>query len=323
MDVPQISTYVVEHEKLNNQRASPCPFFRTHGIHRLTTYQQMQNDDLDWTMIIQPHRGWFDVRLGELWQYRYLIRQFVWRDFVAVYKQTILGPLWYLIQAVLTAATFTVIFGRIAKLPTDGLPPFLFYMSGVVIWRYFADCLTKTSDTFTKNAGIFGKVYFPRLVMPISILFSNLISFAIQLLQLFGFMVYFHIAGAKFHPNAWLLLTPLLILLMAGIGLGLGIIVSALTTRYRDLQNLVKFGVQLLMYATTVIFPLSAVPEKYQWIIILNPITPIIEMFRFAFLGTATVGAFYLLYSAGFMIVVLSIGIIIFNRVERNFMDTV
>lgn len=280
-------------------------------------------DSENWTTIIRPQRNWFDLRLGELWRYRDLILLFVRRDFVATYKQTILGPLWHLIQPLLTTITFTVIFGRIAKLPTDELPQFLFYMAGTIIWSYFAACLTKTSGTFIANAGIFGKVYFPRLAVPTSILLSNLIAFAIQFGQFLAFIAYFGLAGAAIQPNGWILLTPALLLMMAGLGLGFGIIISSLTTRYRDLQHLVTFGVQLLMYATPVIYPLSAIPDKYRWLIMANPMTPIVESFRFAFLGAGTVSVMHLLYSFGFMLGVLAIGILIFNRVERTFMDTV
>jgi len=289
----------------------------------LATILKLKSDNENWTMVIRPQRGWFDLRLGELWQARELVMLFVWRDFVAVYKQTILGPLWYLIQPLLTTITFTVIFGRIASLPTDGLPQFLFYMAGTVIWSYFAACLTKTSNTFIANAGIFGKVYFPRLAVPLSILISNLVSFAIQLGLFLAFVVYFALVGASIRPNLWILFTPLLILMMAGLGMGFGIIISSLTTRYRDLQYLVTFGVQLLMFATPVVYPLSTVSGTFRWLILANPMTPIVESFRFAFLGAGTVDGWHLIYSVGFMLVVLLIGILIFNQVERTFMDTV
>ncbi len=274
-------------------------------------------------MIIRAQRHWFDLRLDELWQYRDLVMLFVWRDFVAVYKQTILGPLWYLVQPILTTLTFTVIFGNIARLPTDGLPQFLFYMSGTVIWSYFADCLTKTSNTFVSNTHLFGKVYFPRLAVPVSILISNLVAFAIQLGLFIVFMIYFGVAGAAIRPNAWIALAPILVLMMAGLGLGFGIIVSSLTTRYRDLRFLVTFGVQLLMYATPVIYPVSTIPEQYRWLILANPMTPIVESFRFAFLGAGAFDSGALLYSFGFMIAVLLGGVLLFNQVERTFMDTV
>lgn len=280
-------------------------------------------NDSFWTMIIRPKRKWLDLRLSELWQSKELIRQFVWRDFVSVYKQTILGPLWYIVQALSTAVTMTVIFGNVAKLSTDGLPQFLFYLSGTAIWSYFSACLTKTAATFKDNANLFGKVYFPRLSVPISILISNLISFAIQFGLFIGFLIYFKLAGASIHPNSWIFFTPVLVMMMAGLGLGFGIIVSSLTTRYRDLQYLVTFGVQLLMYLTPVVYPLSTVKGKFRILLLANPMTSIVECFRYAFLGAGTVNINYLLYSLGFMLVVLVIGILIFNRVEATFMDTV
>ncbi len=277
----------------------------------------------DWDMVIQPKRGWFDLRLRELWQYRDLIRLFVRRDFVSIYKQTILGPLWYLIQPVLTTITFTIIFGRFAGLPTDGLPQFIFYMSGTVIWGYFSECLRKTSDTFVTNAGLFGKVYFPRLAVPVSILISSLIAFAIQFLLFLVFLGYFWLSGSQVQPNLWVLATPLLLVMMAGLGLGFGIIISSLTTRYRDLRFLVTFGVQLWMYATPVIYPVSSIPERFQPIIQANPITPIVEAFRYAFLGAGSVSLGSLGYSFIFMLAVIITGVLLFNRIEQTFMDTV
>jgi lipopolysaccharide transport system permease protein len=277
-----------------------------------------------WDMIIQPQRGLFDLRLGELWKYRDLVLLFVRRDFVSVYKQTILGPLWYLIQPLLTTITFTVIFGQIASLPTDGLPQFLFYMSGTVVWAYFAECLNKTSNTFVQNANLFGKVYFPRMAVPVSILLSNLITFGIQFGMFLAFVAFFALSGTTITPNwLWIALSPILVAMMAGLGLGFGIIISSLTTKYRDLRFLVQFGVQLLMYATPVIYPVSAIPQRFQWIIQANPMTPIVEAFRYAFLGAGTVNLGHLLYSFGFMLVVVFIGAVIFNRVEQTFMDTV
>jgi lipopolysaccharide transport system permease protein len=277
----------------------------------------------EWDLILRPQRGWWDLRLGDLWRYRDLVMLFVRRDFVALYKQTILGPLWYLIQPLLTTLTFTVIFGRIANLPTDGLPQFLFYLSGMVVWGYFSECLNKTSTTFVSNAALFGKVYFPRLAVPLSILLSNLIAFGIQFGLFLAFTLFFWLRGSAVQMNAWLLLTPVLLIMLAGLGLGFGIIVSSLTTRYRDLRFLVTFGVQLWMYATPVIYPASAIPPQYQWIIQANPLTPIVEAFRYAFLGAGTVSLGSLAYSFGFMLVVLLFGILIFNRVEQTFMDTV
>ncbi len=277
-----------------------------------------------WDMIIGPQRNWFDLRLHEIWHARDLIILFVRRDFVSVYKQTILGPLWYLIQPLLTTITFTVIFGNIAKLPTDGLPDFLFYMCGTVIWTYFASCLSKTSETFVNNANLFGKVYFPRLAVPISILISNLIAFAIQFAFFLAFMGYYAMQGAQFYPNWWILLTPVLLLMMAGLGLGFGIIVSSVTTKYRDLRFLVQFGVTLLMYATPVIFSVSSIPLKYQRLIEFNPMSSVMEAFRYAYLGGGgSIDLGQLAYSFGFMLVVIIIGVVLFNRVEATFMDTV
>lgn len=277
----------------------------------------------NWSLVIRPQRAWWDLRLGELWHYRDLIWLFVWRDFVAYYKQTILGPLWYLIQPILTTVVFTVIFGNIAKLSTDGLPPFLFYLAGNTVWTYFSTCLTSTSNTFSSNAGLFGKVYFPRLSIPVSIVISNIISFAIRLLVFLAFLAYFILAGAEIYPNLWILLLPVLLLIMAGMGLGLGIIISSLTTKYRDLQQLVGFGVQLLMYGTPIIYPLSSIEGPWRWVILANPMTPVVEVFRLAFLGTSSLDPIYLVYSAVFVVVVFLFGILIFNHVETTFMDTV
>lgn len=281
------------------------------------------NDENEWTTVIRPHRGWWDLRLGELWDARELVGIFVWRDFVSVYKQTILGPLWHIIQPLLTTLVFTVIFGNVARLPTDGLPPFLFYLCGTVIWGYFARCVTSTSTTFTSNAGLFGKVYFPRLAVPVAILLSNLISFAIQFVTFLGFLLFFWFVGADAKPNGSVVLIPLLLFLMAGFGLALGLIVSSLTTRYRDLQQLVGFGVQLLMYATPVLYPISFVPERYRLLIQANPLTPVIEAFRYAFLGAGSVSNGGLLYSLGAMAALLLVGLLLFNRTEQTFMDSV
>lgn len=276
-----------------------------------------------WTLIIRPQRAWWDLQLGEIWRYRDLILLFVWRDFVAYYKQTILGPLWYLIQPILTTVVFTVIFGNIAKLPTDGLPPFLFYLAGNTVWVYFSTCVTSTSNTFAGNAAVFGKVYFPRLSVPISIVISNLISFGIRLGVFLAFLVYFMLKGAAVHVTWWVLLLPVLLIVMAGLGLGFGIIISSMTTKYRDLQQLVGFGVQLMMYGTPVIYPLSSVDAGWRWLLLLNPMTPVVEVFRFAFLGTSALEPVYLIYSFFCMLTALLIGIVAFNHVENTFMDTV
>jgi lipopolysaccharide transport system permease protein len=275
-------------------------------------------------MVIEPQRGLLDLRFRELWRYRDLVLLFVRRDFVAVYKQTILGPLWYLIQPLLTTLTFTVIFGKIASLPTDGLPQFLFYMSGTVVWAYSADCLNKTSNTFAGNANLFGKVYFPRMAVPVSTLISNLITFTIQFVLFILFVLFFAVRGTPIQPYwTWIALSPLLVLMMARLGLGFGVIISSLTTKYRDLRFLVTFGVQLLMYATPVIYPVSSIPERFQRLILANPMTPIVEAFRYAFLGAGETRLIYLLYSFGFMLAVVFLGSVVFNRVEQTFMDTV
>jgi lipopolysaccharide transport system permease protein len=287
------------------------------------TSDKSQLDNDEWTMVIRPRGPWFDLRLDELWQYRDLVLLLVRRDFVAQYKQTILGPLWHLLQPLLTTIVFTIVFGRIAQLPTDELPPFLFYMAGNVIWAYFAALLGSTSNTFVANAGIFGKVYFPRLAVPVSLLISRLIGFGIQFSFFLLLLGYFWFSGAPVQPNAWIALTPLLLLLMGGLGLGLGIIISSLTTRYRDLTVLVGFGVQLLMYATPVVYPLSAVPEQYRWLVGANPIAPLVETFRYAYLGAGTVSVGHLAYSVIVMLMLLTVGAAMFNRVERTFMDTV
>lgn len=277
----------------------------------------------NWSLVIRPQRAWWDVRLGELWKYRDLIRLLVWRDFVAVYKQTVLGPVWYLLQPLFTTLIFTIIFGNVAKLSTDGLPPFLFYMAGNTVWGYFSMCLTSTSNTFVANSAIFGKVYFPRLVIPISVVLSNLISFVIRFAFFVLFLIYFLLAGSDIKPNGYILFLPVLLLIMAGIGLGLGIIISSLTTKYRDLQQLVAFGVQLLMYATPVIYPLTTVPENWRWLMLLNPMTAVLEVFRKSFLGVSVLDPISLLYSLGFMFFVLLVGVLVFNHVDATFMDTV
>lgn len=276
-----------------------------------------------WLTVLGPETKWLDFRLGELWRYRDLVALFVRRDFLAQYKQTILGPAWHVIQPILTTVTFTIVFGRIARIPTDSLPPFLFYLAGYVIWGYFATTLTKISSTFIANANMFGKVYFPRMAIPVSISISALIAFGIQFALFLAFLAFFVLEGAPVEPNAWLVAAPIFVALMGALGLGFGIIVSSLTTRYRDLTNLVTFGVQLLMYATPIVYPLSAVPEDYRLLILLNPMSPLVEAFRYGFLGAGTVSPAHLLYSAVVTVVVVVCGILLFNRVERSFMDTV
>jgi len=277
-----------------------------------------------WDMIIQPKAHLFDLKLKEVWKYRDLLWLFVRRDFTAQYKQTILGPLWYFIQPIFTTLMLLVVFGKIANIPTDGVPELLFYMSGITIWNYFSACLTSTSNTFVANAGIFGKVYFPRLVIPLSTVMSNLVKFGIQFLLLMGVFVFYAIKGSHVHVTLSFLMIPVLVLMMAGMGLGLGIIISSLTTKYRDLNILLGFAVQLLMYATPVAYPLSFVKHNkfaswIQW----NPLTPILEAFRYALFQKGSFSAGSLLYSTAFIIVVLFIGLLTFSKVERTFMDTV
>jgi lipopolysaccharide transport system permease protein len=282
------------------------------------------DEDLQsWTHVIEPHGRAFDLKLKEVWRYRDLIGLLVHRDFVAQYKQTILGPAWHLIQPLMVTIMFTIVFGRIAGISTDGVPPFLFYMAGTVIWNNFSTVLLSTSETFTQNASIFGKVYFPRIAVPIATLLSKLFAFAIQFTFFLCILGVFVMQGAKVTPNAWILATPLLLLMMAMFSLGLGTIVSALTTRYRDLTVLVSFGTQLLMFASPIIYPMSALPEKWQHVAGLNPIAPIVELFRYSYLGVGTVSLLHLLYSLSVILLVLYFGVVLFNRIERTFMDTV
>jgi len=273
---------------------------------------------------IKSSRSLFDLRLREVWDYRDLWFMFVKRDFLASFKQTILGPLWFFVQPVLTTLIFTFVFGNIAGISTDGMPKVLFYMSGLVIWNYFSECFNKTANLFVSNASMFGKVYFPRLIMPLSIITSGLIRFVIQFCLFLGILLYFKIIGNNtVAPNWNILFVPFLVVLMAGYALGLGMIISSLTTKYRDLSMLVGFGVTLLMYATPVIYPLNAVPEKYIAVVKANPLAPIVELFRYAFLGSGQVSASGMLYSISCMVFLLLSGIVIFNKVEQNFMDTV
>jgi lipopolysaccharide transport system permease protein len=278
----------------------------------------------NWTEVISPKRSLLEINIKELWRYRDLIMLFVRRDFVSVYKQTILGPLWLFIQPLFTTLTFFFVFNQIAKIPTNDIDPILFYLSGITLWNYFSDCFSKTSNTFVANAGIFGKVYFPRLATPISIVISNLIKLGIQVLLFLAIMVYQMVFNkVQVHVNMYILILPYLIFLMAIMGLGLGIIFSALTTKYRDLSFLLTFGIQLLMYATPIIYPLSYTSGKLHTIISMNPLTPIMESFRFAFFSIGTFDWTGLAFTSIFSFSVLFIGIIIFNQVEKSFMDTV
>ena len=276
-----------------------------------------------WDFVLTPRAGLMDLHLLDLWRYRDLVMLFVRRDFVAQFKQTILGPAWFVIQPLRTTIVFTIVFGNIAKLSTDGLPKIPFYLSGSVVWMYFSECLMKTSNTFVGNTGIFGKVYFPRLVVPVSVIISGLFRFGLQFLFFMGFFAYFAVTGSGVRLTPVALLLPVLVLIMAGLSLGLGIIFSSMTTKYRDLTFLLQFGVRLLMYATPVIYPLSCLSGKYRCLILANPMTPIIETFRCGFLGVGTFDVWHLVYSAGFAVVAVFIGAVVFTRVERTFMDTV
>jgi lipopolysaccharide transport system permease protein len=292
--------------------------------------------DTNWDLEIKPQSHLLDINLKEVWKYRDLLWLFVKRDFTAQYKQTILGPLWHFIQPLFTTVVFLVVFTNIAKISTDGVPPVLFYMSGITIWNYFSSCLNATSNTFVANAGIFGKVYFPRLVVPLSNVMSNIVKFGIQFLLLLAAMLWYKITTStpstslpsadKFNPSTFIsfALIPTIILIMAGLGLGLGIIISSMTTKYRDLTVLIGFAVQLLMYATPVVYPLSTITsEKLRFWITLNPLTPLVEAFRYAMLGVGSCDAGSFGYSIGFMMVTLFIGLLIFSKVEKTFMDTV
>ncbi len=276
-----------------------------------------------WDKEITPKKSLFDLNINQIWKFRDLLFLFVWRDFVSVYKQTILGPLWFFIQPILTSITFTIIFGNFAQISTDGMPKIIFYMAGITMWNYFADCLNKTSNTFVVNQGLFGKVYFPRLIVPLSIIVTNLLKFGIQIILFIVFWTYFYVTTDTMQPNWYILIFPLLIIIMAALGLGFGMVISALTTKYRDLTFLIGFGVQLLMYGSPVIYPISTVPEKYQWIIKLNPMTSIIDTFKHAFMGTGSFDGYNLLYSGVFAICILMLGLMVFNKVEKSFIDTV
>jgi lipopolysaccharide transport system permease protein len=278
----------------------------------------------DWDLIIEPQTSLFDLKLKQVWRYRDLLFMFVKRDFISFYKQTILGPLWFFLQPLFTTIVFTFIFGNLAGISTDGLPQPLFYLAGITAWNYFADCLTKTSTVFKDNASIFGKVYFPRLIMPLSIVVSNLVRFGVQLLLFVLMMVYFVVFKDYNIALNWsIILLPFWIILMALLGLGLGLVITALTTKYRDLAFLIQFGVQLLMYGTTVIYPLSAAPPKYKWLIELNPITGILEGFKYSVLGKGEMTFASVGYSVCFTIVALLLGIVIYNKTEKTFVDTV
>lgn len=287
-----------------------------------------ENKSSKFQTVIEPKTGWFDLHIKEVWQYRDLIFLFVKRNFVSAYKQTVLGPLWAIVQPLLTTVVFTLVFGNIAGLAADGVPSFIFYLSGTILWTYFSQCLTQTANTFVANSNTMGKVYFPRLVMPISTVLSNLISLAIQYSFMIIFLIYYCITDAGVKPNWFIAFTPLVVLQLALLSLGCGIIISALTTKYRDLAMLVGFGTQLWMYASPVAYDMSsmevfAVGGKYHTLFMLNPITPIINLFRYAYLGLGEIE--WLFYGISWIVtaIVLFIGIILFSKVEKTFMDTV
>lgn len=283
--------------------------------------KNMQDDD--WDLVLKPKTGWFDINLWELWHYRDLILMFVKRDFVTFYKQTILGPLWYIIQPLFTTLVFTIIFGRVAKISTDGLPPFLFYMAGNVMWGYFAASLTTTSGTFNTNAAIFGKVYFPRLTVPIAAVIVNFFQFFIQLALFLCFYVYFFIKGSSIHPNAFISVLPLLLVQMALLSFGIGILLSSLTTKYKDLKFAMGFLVQLWMYGTPIIYPLSQIPEWLLPFYVLNPMVAIVEVFRYALFNVSSIQLSHIGISWLVTLALVFAGVLMFSKIEKTFMDTV
>jgi len=278
---------------------------------------------MEYTTVIKPKNKLFEVDFKEIWQYRDLFSMFVKRDIITQYKQTILGPAWFFIQPIITTVMYSIVFAGIAGISTDGLPQFMFYLAGIVCWQYFADCLNKTSSTFTANQGIFGKVYFPRMIVPLSTVASGLVRMGIQFLLFIAVYVYYLFMGVHISPNIYILLLPLIIIMLAGLSLGFGIIISSMTTKYRDLTIFFSFIVQLWMYATPIIYPLSSMSPKRQWIMGLNPVTSLVETFKYGTMGVGTFSWMMLGYSFVFMLVLLGIGIVVFNKVQRSFMDTV
>ena len=290
------------------------------NVHTATDQKPITSQE--WDAVIEAKHSLFDLNFKELWHYRDLLVLFVRRDFVTVYKQTILGPLWFFIQPILTTITFTIIFGNVAQLSTDGAPKVVFYMAGITLWNYFSTCLTAVSGVFNTNAGIFGKVYFPRLIMPLTIVISNIMKFGVQFLLFLCFVSYF-LVQEQIHPNLWVLALPLVIVLMALIAMGIGLILSSMTTKYKDLNQLISFGMQLFMYATPVIYPSSAIPPAYQWVVNLNPLVSLFDYMRFAFLGVGSFALSDFIFPTVFSVVILFFGILVFNKVQKTFMDTV
>lgn len=286
--------------------------------------KKRKNKSEKWSIIISPKRGLFEINIIDIWKHKDIIKMFIMRDFVTFYKQTILGPLWFVIQPILTAIMFTFVFGKIANISTDGTPHILFYMAGIINWTYFADCLTKTSDTFIVNTALFGKIYFPRLTVPIALVITNMLRYFIQFTIFIIICLIFIMKGYIFNYDLFLiLLSPLLLIYMAIMSLGFGIWVSSLTTKYRDLRFAFPFFIQLWMYATPIIYPLSIIPEKYKIYMLLNPIVPVVEIFRKAYLGSGYVTIAQIIVSFIITFVVFMTGIVIFNRVEKTFMDII
>lgn len=281
------------------------------------------NNQQIWTEEIKAKNALLSINFREIWHYRDLLLMLVKKDYVTFYKQTILGPLWFFLQPVLTTAIYVLLFGQIAKLSTGGVPQIVFYLSGITIWNYFSEVLNKTATVFKDNAHVMGKVYFPRLIMPLSIVVSGLMKFAIQFGLFVAMVLYFYLVEQNIQPNVWVLATPLLIVLMAGLSLGIGMIFSSLTTKYKDLVFLLTFGIQLFMYATPVVYLTASVPDSFKWVIELNPLTAVFECFRYAYLGIGDFQSSDLIYATGATLLVLALGTIIFNKVEKSFMDTV
>ena len=290
------------------------------------TMNSTEISEKEWLFEITPKNKFFSLNLKEVWQYRDLLMLFVKRDVVTVYKQTVLGPLWYLIQPLFTSVTFTIIFNTIAGIETGTIPPFLFNLAGIMVWNYFTACLSGTSDTFKANASIFGKVYFPRIITPLSVVISNLIKFGIQFFIFVAFYLFFYIQGAPLSLNVYVLFFPFLILLMGILGLGLGMLISSMVTKYRDLSYLISFGVQLLMYLSAVMYPMALIRQKmpdYAWLVQYNPLAYIIETTRYILLGVGTISVWGLVYTFCITVIVFFLGLLVFNKTEKSFIDTV
>ena len=289
----------------------------------MKTIKSNADNQESWDFVIKPVKGWLNINIKEIIHYKDLILLFVKRDFVIYYKQTVIGPLWYIVQPLFNTLVFTLIFGKVAKIPTDGTPPFLFYLSGTILWGYFSSCMTQTGNTFLTNAQIFGKVYFPRITVPISIAITAVFQFIIQFIIFLCFLIFFLYMGSDIKPNVYVFILPLIVFHMAVLSVGVGLIISAMTTKYRDLNFAMNFLVQLWMYLTPVVYPLSLVPDKYKIFLLINPMTAVIEVFRGAFLGASAIDPIGLFFSLFITIIVFITGIIVFNRMEKTFMDTI